>query len=337
MAKDAAASARSSVSGAHGAAQTSAAGRRRARRAAVDAGRQPATRLRRGHRRARHGPERPPAACSPARRRRAGARRRRRRRAAAAAQTAELSAGLEKLFAGSTDLQPGSPPAQGQRRPRRRHEALDRRRPARRRAERLEDGAAALSPGSASSPTVRAARQRALGRRGPAGQLAAGLGTMEAKVAKSRGAIPSTKDLEKLKRQSPGLFDSGYFVLAAVSGAPEADRARASPSTSTPVAAPARSWSCRWPPATRRQTRQLGQDLRLDGAVRDEHGTEGARRTRRGPGRLHQQGQHKIAARGHGRRPRGRAAADGGAAGGAAATRRGRGRPARRRRDLRGR
>ncbi len=59
---------------------------------------------------------------------------------------------------------------------------------------------------------------------GPAGQLVTGLGTMEAAVVKARGQIPSTKDLETLQKQSPGLFSSGYFVLAAVEGAQPADR-----------------------------------------------------------------------------------------------------------------
>jgi putative drug exporter of the RND superfamily len=59
---------------------------------------------------------------------------------------------------------------------------------------------------------------------GPAGQLVTGLGTMQAAVIKARGQIPSTKDLETLQSQSPGLFSSGYFVLAAVDGAPAADR-----------------------------------------------------------------------------------------------------------------
>jgi RND superfamily putative drug exporter len=58
----------------------------------------------------------------------------------------------------------------------------------------------------------------------PAGQLVTGLGTMQAAVVKSRGQIPSTKDLEQLQRQSPGIFDSGYFVLAAVEGAQPSDR-----------------------------------------------------------------------------------------------------------------
>jgi len=55
-------------------------------------------------------------------------------------------------------------------------------------------------------------------------QLTAGLATMQAAVRKSRGQIPSTKDLETLFKSSPGLFSSGYFVLAAVAGAPAADR-----------------------------------------------------------------------------------------------------------------
>lgn len=59
---------------------------------------------------------------------------------------------------------------------------------------------------------------------GPAGQLVTGLGTMQSAVAKSRGQIPSTADLERLFRTSPGLWNSGYLVLAAIQGAPPADR-----------------------------------------------------------------------------------------------------------------
>jgi RND superfamily putative drug exporter len=58
----------------------------------------------------------------------------------------------------------------------------------------------------------------------PAGQLTTGLGTMQAEVIKSRGKIPSTKELKELFAQSPGMFDSGYFVLAAVEGATAANR-----------------------------------------------------------------------------------------------------------------
>ncbi|HUA49886.1 MAG TPA: MMPL family transporter [Solirubrobacteraceae bacterium] len=59
---------------------------------------------------------------------------------------------------------------------------------------------------------------------GPAGQLVTGLGTMQAAVIKARGQIPSTKQLEQLEQQSPGIFNSGYFVLAAVEGAQPSDR-----------------------------------------------------------------------------------------------------------------
>ena len=47
---------------------------------------------------------------------------------------------------------------------------------------------------------------------------------MQAAVTKSRGQIPSTKDLETLMKQSPGIFSSGYFVLSAVAGALPSDR-----------------------------------------------------------------------------------------------------------------
>ena len=62
----------------------------------------------------------------------------------------------------------------------------------------------------------------------PAGRLIAGLGTMQAAVIKARGQIPSTKALEQLQRESPGIFSSGYFVLSAVAGAQAAQRTAAS-------------------------------------------------------------------------------------------------------------
>ena len=58
----------------------------------------------------------------------------------------------------------------------------------------------------------------------PAGQLVTGLGTMQAAVIKARGQIPSTAQLKQLEQQSPGIFNSGYFVLAAVEGAQRSDR-----------------------------------------------------------------------------------------------------------------
>jgi RND superfamily putative drug exporter len=63
---------------------------------------------------------------------------------------------------------------------------------------------------------------------GPAGQLTTGLGTMQAAVIKARGQIPSTAQLHQLEQQSPGIFNSGYFVLAAVEGAQPSDRNAAS-------------------------------------------------------------------------------------------------------------
>lgn len=59
---------------------------------------------------------------------------------------------------------------------------------------------------------------------GPAGQLVGGLGTMQAGVIKARGQIPSTAALRKLQREAPGMFNSGYFVLAAIAGATPSNR-----------------------------------------------------------------------------------------------------------------
>jgi X-X-X-Leu-X-X-Gly heptad repeat protein len=75
----------------------------------------------------------------------------------------------------------------------------------------LNDGAGQLAVGLSSGA-------------GPSGELLAGMNTITGAVIKSRAAIPSTKDLEKLRKEAPGLFDSGYFVLAAIDGAPAASR-----------------------------------------------------------------------------------------------------------------
>ena len=58
----------------------------------------------------------------------------------------------------------------------------------------------------------------------PTGQLVNGLGQMQQSVAKFRGSLPSTAQLTQLNQQAPGLFNSGYFMLAAVQGAQPADR-----------------------------------------------------------------------------------------------------------------
>src|SRR5204863_2056394 len=54
--------------------------------------------------------------------------------------------------------------------------------------------------------------------------LQTGMGKITKAVVHTRDTLPSTKDLEKLKKQSPHLFDSGYFVLAALEGAPTPSR-----------------------------------------------------------------------------------------------------------------
>jgi RND superfamily putative drug exporter len=111
---------------------------------------------------------------------------------------ADLASGLTRLSAGGGDLQTGLAALESG-------------------AGQLEQGLGLITGGAGELGSGLA------GGVGPAGQLAGGLGTMEAAVAKARSEIPSTKDLEQLKRQSPGLFDSGYFVLAAIEGAPAAD------------------------------------------------------------------------------------------------------------------
>ncbi len=95
--------------------------------------------------------------------------------------------------------------------------------------QQLRNGAAALESGLGQLTSGAGQLQTGLGAGvAPAGQLAGGLNTLEAGVAKFRGSLPSTKDIEKLQRESPGLFDSGYFVLAAIQGASKSNRALAS-------------------------------------------------------------------------------------------------------------
>ena len=140
------------------------------------------------------------------------------------AQLGELSSGLAQLYAGSTQLTNG--------------------------ISQLSAGNAALAAGinefAAKSPELSAGLRKleagagqlesGLGQLGgglsggvgPAGQLATGLGGAESKVAQFRSSLPSTKDLEQLQQQSPGLFNSGYFVLAAVAGARPPDVNQAS-------------------------------------------------------------------------------------------------------------
>jgi putative drug exporter of the RND superfamily len=53
------------------------------------------------------------------------------------------------------------------------------------------------------------------------------VGLRKAAVKVTRGAGSLTKKVELINTQSPGLFDSGYFVLSAIDGAPEAEREQA--------------------------------------------------------------------------------------------------------------
>jgi RND superfamily putative drug exporter len=147
-----------------------------------------------------------------------------------AKQVADLSAGLAQLYAGSSALTDGIAQLQDGNR-------------------RLAAGIAQLSGGGSQlTAGVGALRDGAvrleagLGQltsgagqlagglssgTGPTGQLVRGLGKLENGVAKFRSSLPSTKDLERLQRESPGLFTSGYFVLAAISGATAKQRNQA--------------------------------------------------------------------------------------------------------------
>ncbi|HYF27898.1 MAG TPA: MMPL family transporter, partial [Baekduia sp.] len=88
-------------------------------------------------------------------------------------------------------------------------------------AGQLEAGLGQLTGGAGQLASGLAAGGR------PTGELASGLGQLQAGVSKFRGQLPSPKDLEELQAASPGLFDSGYFVLAAIEGAPAAQREQA--------------------------------------------------------------------------------------------------------------
>ena len=100
---------------------------------------------------------------------------------------------------------------------------------------------------------------------GPSGQLVSGLGVAESKVAKFRGALPSTKDLERLQAQSPGLFSSGYFVLSAIEGATAPQRNQASFLVNLDAGGTAGQITVVPKHAIdSTQTQQLGEDLQAD-------------------------------------------------------------------------
>ena len=134
----------------------------------------------------------------------------------AAAGAADLASGLAKLHAGNAQLAAGIEKAVGA-------------------GGELSGGLGQLTTGAGALETglnelTNGAGTLATGLASgvsPAGELTSGLGTMKAAVIKSRAQIPSTASLKKLEAQSPGLFSSGYFVLAAVAGASHVQRADA--------------------------------------------------------------------------------------------------------------
>lgn len=147
-----------------------------------------------------------------------------------AGQVASLSSGLQQLYAGSTALEAGigqlkdgnTALASG----------IDKLAGGGKElttgVTSLRDGAAQLENGLGQLTTGAGTLSSGLSEgQGPTGQLVSGLGQLEAGVAKFRGDLPSATDLERLQRESPGLFNSGYFVLAALSGAQPADRNQA--------------------------------------------------------------------------------------------------------------
>ena len=84
----------------------------------------------------------------------------------------------------------------------------------------LRDGAGALEAGLGQLTSGAGQLQAGLaGGVSPTGQLVNGLGQLQAGVSKFSTTLPSPKDIETLNEQSPGLFNSGYFLLAAVEGA----------------------------------------------------------------------------------------------------------------------
>ncbi len=107
-------------------------------------------------------------------------------------------------------------------------------------AGRLADAAGALPAGLAELHGGAARLATGLGRlRGGADSLAAHLGDGDAPSGRlqsglSRAGVAVTasgkrlsQQLSSLRRRSPGIFDSGYFVLSALQGAPEAEARQA--------------------------------------------------------------------------------------------------------------
>jgi X-X-X-Leu-X-X-Gly heptad repeat protein len=146
-------------------------------------------------------------------------------------QVSELSTGLAQLYAGSTDLTGGI--AQLQDGNSRLAAGIEKLSGGGGQLTagltRLRDGAGQLEAGlgQLTSGSGQLAGGLSAGT-GPTGQLVSGLGRLESGVAVFRKNLPSPKDLERLQEESPGLFESGYFVLAAIQGASAAQREQAS-------------------------------------------------------------------------------------------------------------
>ena len=138
-------------------------------------------------------------------------------------------------------------------------------------AGRLETGLAQLTGGAGQLASGLSAGT------GPTGQLVTGLGKLESGVAKFRGQLPSTKDLERLQRESPGLFQSGYFVLAAIAGAPAAQRNQVQASLrGRPDRRRGRRPDHRLPRSFSESsaTQRLGEDLQRDASRRRADATQ---------------------------------------------------------------
>jgi X-X-X-Leu-X-X-Gly heptad repeat protein len=132
---------------------------------------------------------------------------------AAASGASRLQAGIKQLHAGNTQLADGLDKLAGG-------------------GTQLTSGLSQLTAGAGALQTgigqlTNGAGELATGLAGgvgPAGRLMTGLGTMQAAVIKARGQIPSTAQLKQLEAQSPGIFNSGYFVLSAIAGATASNR-----------------------------------------------------------------------------------------------------------------
>ncbi len=134
----------------------------------------------------------------------------------------ELHHGESKLFAGSKNLHEGSTKlSEGTGKLHKESTALPSG------LEELQDGTFRLANGinrlQGGSETLQSNLSEGFHKSYP---LQKGLHNASVKV--TRGAGATTKKVENLNKQSPGLFDSGFYVLSALDGAPPADREKAS-------------------------------------------------------------------------------------------------------------